>query len=257
MLWVEGALSCLERLSIQSFLQCGHPVHLYVYDDVIGVPAGTTVLDGRSILPADRLCRYGSAAGPGAGSLALFGNLFRYALLNRYGGIWSDTDVVCLRNLDAAVSAEYLFATEYRDRSRATLLANSCLFKVPAGSPFIAECNAIAHAAKPELVGWGELGPSLVSAMVDRHALERFLVPPWVFCPLGWWEVSRFIDDTPLELDEATLAVHCFNEMWRRSRLDKNASYGAQSPFETLKRHFDIGPHEMGTQYAPARRVDE
>ena len=50
-----------------SFMQCGHPVHLYVYGQVDGVPQGVTVLDGRAILPEERICRYGPAAGPGAG----------------------------------------------------------------------------------------------------------------------------------------------------------------------------------------------
>jgi hypothetical protein len=250
MLWVEGPLSPLERLAIRSFLQCGHPVHLYIYGDVIGIPAGVTVMDGRSVLPEDRICRYGPAAGPGAGSLALFANFFRYALLEQSGGIWSDTDVVCLRNLDAAMNGDYVFATEYRDRSRQILLANNCLFKVPAGSPFIAECNAIARTAKPDSVRWGELGPSLLTAMIRRHALERSLVPPHVFCPLGWWQVPRFVDDTPLDFDEATLTLHCFNEMWRRSKLDKNAAYGSRSPFETLKRRFGVDDRESGFGHA-------
>ena len=36
---------------------------------------------------------------PGAeiGILALFSNLFRYVLLERQGGIWSDCDMVCLK----------------------------------------------------------------------------------------------------------------------------------------------------------------
>ena len=80
MLWVEGPLSALERLSMASFIRCGHPVQLYVYGQVSAVPEGVTVLDGRSILPEERICRYGPAAGPGEGSLALFANLFRYAL---------------------------------------------------------------------------------------------------------------------------------------------------------------------------------
>ena len=57
MLWVEGPLSPLERLSMQSYLRCGHPVHLYVYRDVTGIPAGVTIVDGRSVLPEDRICR--------------------------------------------------------------------------------------------------------------------------------------------------------------------------------------------------------
>lgn len=235
MLWVEGPLSALERLSMASFVRCGHPVHLYVYGNVTGIPEGVTVLDGRSILPEDRICRYGPAAGPGAGSLALFANLFRYALLDRLGGVWSDCDMVCLKPLGDAIAADYVIATEYRDRRRQVALANNCLLKAPAGSSFIAECNATAMQADVEKAGWGELGPAMMTVLVRKHAIERFLAPPWRFSPLGWWEFSRLVDDVAMQWPDASLTLHCFNEMWRRARLDKYARYGAHSPFEVLK----------------------
>jgi hypothetical protein len=235
MLWVEGPLSALERLSMASFIRSGHPVHLYIYGQVYGVPEGVAVLDGRAILPEDRICSYGPAAGPGAGSLALFANLFRYALLNRLGGIWSDCDMVCLKPLGEAFAADYVIATEYRDSEKQVALANNCLLKVPAGSAFIAECNAIAMGADVEKSRWGELGPRMVTAMVGKYALERFLAPPWRFSPLGWWEFGRLVEDVAVQWPDAALTLHCFNEMWRRAALDKNARYGARSPFERLK----------------------
>ena len=246
MLWVEGPLSALERLSMASFMRCGHPVHLYVYGHVAAVPEGVTVLDGRSILPEERICRYGPAAGPGEGSLALFSNLFRYALLERHGGIWSDCDMVCLKPLEDVVAADYVIATEYGDRGRQVALANNCLLKVPAGSPFIAECNAIAMGADTGMSGWGELGPSMLTVMVRKHALEHLIAPPWRFSPLGWWEARCLVEDAILQWPDATLAVHCFNEMWRRAGLDKNARYGRHSPFELLKAQYLTGMENTG-----------
>ncbi|HEY2863171.1 MAG TPA: glycosyltransferase [Casimicrobiaceae bacterium] len=253
MLWVEGPLSALERLSMSSFLHCGHPVHLYVYGRVDNIPDGVTVLDGRSILPEERICRYGPVAGEGKGSLALFANLFRYALLQGKGGVWSDCDVVCLKPLDAVLAAEYVIATEYRDGARQILLANNCFLKAPAGSPFAAECSAIALGADPDKVGWGELGPSMVTTLVHKHGLERFLVPPWQLSPLGWWEYRRLLEEAPLPWTDSALVVHCFNEMWRRSALDKNARYGAHTPFELLKRRYLLDASEpAATLVAPS-----
>ena len=40
-LWVGPELSVMEQLSVSSFLRHGHQYHLYVYDDVKNVPAGT------------------------------------------------------------------------------------------------------------------------------------------------------------------------------------------------------------------------
>lgn len=233
-----------------SFMRCGHPVHLYIYGQVDSVPEGVSVLDGRSILPEDRICRYGPAAGPGEGSLALFANIFRYALLTRLGGIWSDCDMVCLKPLDDVIAADYVIATEYRDSGMQVALANNCLLKVPAGAPFIAECNAIAMSVDPARSGWGELGPSMLTVMVRKHALERVIAPPWRFSPLGWWEFRRLVENTALQWPEAALAVHCFNEMWRRAGLNKSARHGAHSPFELLKAQY------LGAAEGADTRVD-
>ena len=237
-----------------SFMRCGHPVHLYIYGHVDGVPEGVTVLDGRSILPEERICRYGPAAGSGEGSLALFANIFRYALLARLGGIWSDCDMVCLKPLDEVIAADYVIATEYRDRGMQVVLANNCLLKVPAGAPFIVDCNAIAMSADTENAGWGELGPSLLTVMVRKHALEHVLVPPWRFSPLGWWDYPRLVEDIVLQWPDATLAVHCFNEMWRRAGLNKSARYGARSPYELLKARYlcAAGDAEIQGEISPA-----
>ena len=54
-LWIGGRLSVMERLSIQSFLDHGYAFHLYAYQAVENVPAGTVVLPGDQILPADSI----------------------------------------------------------------------------------------------------------------------------------------------------------------------------------------------------------
>jgi hypothetical protein len=149
--------------------------------------------------------------------------------------------MVCLKPLDTTLAADYLIATEYRDATRQIALANNCLLKVPAQSPFIAECNAIATSVDLEKCGWGELGPKMITAMVGKHELQRFLAPPWAFSPLGWWEFRRLVENTPLRWPDVTLALHSFNEMWRRSGVDKHARYGAQSPFERLKARYLAG----------------
>ncbi len=236
---------------MSSFMQCGHPLHLYIYGHVDAVPEGVTVLDGRSILPEERICRYAPAAGPGAGSLALFANLFRYALLARHGGIWSDCDMICLKPLEELSAVDYVIATEYADPGRQVALANNCLIKAPAGSPFITECNAIAMSADPEKVRWGDLGPTLMTVMVRKHALEHLISPPWRFSPLGWWEFPRLVEDTELQWPDATLALHCFNEMWRRTGLSKSARYGAHSPFELLKAQYLTPAEDADTVSSP------
>ena len=95
-LWLGNRLGLIEQLSIRSFLAHGHPYHLYTYEDVADVPAGTEIMDGNEILPSSELYR---CRGRG---WAPFSDWFRWELLLRRGGYWMDLDMVCLRPLDFA-----------------------------------------------------------------------------------------------------------------------------------------------------------
>ena len=86
-LWHGGALSVFEELSLTSFVRCGHEVELYSYDDV-SVPHGVRLCDASEIMPLSEVYSY--PHGIATGSFAAFSNLFRFKLLHRKGGIWSD-----------------------------------------------------------------------------------------------------------------------------------------------------------------------
>ena len=95
-LWIGGRLSLLERLCIHSYLENGHPFHLYTYGAVEDVPSGATVLDAEDILPRSR-CAYRIED---MDRKAVFADWFRWELLFEKGGIWSDMDCVCLKPID-------------------------------------------------------------------------------------------------------------------------------------------------------------
>ena len=74
----------MEQLCIQSYLALDYPVHLYCYNPLEGVPAGTTICDGREILPAEEI--FSHRSGSEEGSPAAFADCFRYKLLLERGG---------------------------------------------------------------------------------------------------------------------------------------------------------------------------
>jgi hypothetical protein len=102
-LWIGNKLSVMEQLSISSFLQNGHSFHLYIYDDVEGIPNGTTIKDANKILPSSKIFKYKNHD-----SYAGFANLFRYKLLLERGSYWVDTDIICLKPFQD--KTEYVFA---------------------------------------------------------------------------------------------------------------------------------------------------
>jgi hypothetical protein len=104
-LWVGDRLSVMEQLCIRSFQKHGHRFVLYVYGDTAGIPPGTVVADGNSILPASRIFTYREHK-----TYAGFANIFRYKLLLEKGGWFVDADLVCLRPFD--FQDQYVFSSE-------------------------------------------------------------------------------------------------------------------------------------------------
>jgi hypothetical protein len=228
-LWIGPALSAVERLSILSFLANGHDYHLYVYDDVAGVPEGTTLRDAAEILPRSRIFYYSERE-----SVAGFSNFFRYKLLLERGGWWADLDVVCLQPF--RFESQYVFSTEV-NLDAAVLSAG--VIRCPPSSAFAEYAWRVCESKDVALLKWGETGPRLVAEAVAALHLHAYIRSPEVFCPISYmdWE-SILRHDPVLEFGVNTYAVHLWNEMWRLGGKGKDGPYPESCAFERLKRRW-------------------
>jgi hypothetical protein len=238
-LWIGRALSPLEQLSIRSFLDNGHEVHLYVYEQVEGVPRGTCIRNAERVLPRSAQFLYREHP-----SYAGFANFFRYRLLLEKGGWWVDLDTICLRPLDFA--ADYVFSSE--DVLEGGTKANLAATRVPAGSELMADLWRQCEAFDVSKLSWGECGPQLMAEVIRRHALEEFVQPPKAFSPLPWWQWRDALDpDAAYKPPEEAYAIHLWNEMWRRGEIDKRVAAPAGSLYEWLQHRFPAG-RELATR---------
>ena len=171
-LWIGSSLPPIQRLSIRSFLEHGHDYHLYAYEEIAGLPKGTTVCDASTLLPRESIFCYQD--GVGKGSYSAFSNLFRYKLIFEKGGWWVDTDVVCLRPFD--FDDEFVFATECE--ADGTTSAASCVFKSPAGSEYLGYCLQVCDAKDKADLIWGEIGPRLLDDAIKRFDLWAIVCRP-------------------------------------------------------------------------------
>ena len=225
-LWVGPALSTMEQLSIRSFLANGHEYHLYIYDDVANIPAGTVLKDGNEILPASTIFQYRDHK-----SYSAFSNFFRYKLLLERGGWWCDTDVVCLKPFDFI--DEYVFSSESGPGGN---VVASGVIKATRGSEAMAYAWQICQQKDRAMLRWGEIGPRLVAEAVKQFSLDRFVHSTETFCPVSYTDWHSVLDGASVpDFGESTYAVHLWNEMWRRAGADKNATYQPGCLFERLK----------------------
>jgi hypothetical protein len=230
-LWIGPRLTTMERLSIESFLRHGHEFHLYTYGDVEGVPAGAVVRDGREILPAERIFVYRDSP-----SVSGFSNFFRYKLLYERGGWWVDADMVCLRPF--AFEGAHVFASEV---SKGVTCVSSGAIRAPRGSEPLGWAWEVCQSKDPASLRWGETGPALVGEAVERFSLQDSVQPPSMFCPIPYTDWHRLLDADAPELSEESVAVHLWNEMWRREGCDKDATYDPRCLYERLKTEMRSG----------------
>jgi mannosyltransferase OCH1-like enzyme len=220
----------MEQLSISSFLKNGHEYHLYTYDEVKHIPAGTIVKDGNEILPASSIFQYKHQP-----TYAGFANFFRYKLLLEHGGWWTDTDLVCLKPFD--FSEEQVFATEI---CRGEEVVTSGIIKAPKGSPAMAYAWEVCQSKNPEELVWGETGPRLMGETVRKFSLEDFLKPSHVFCPIGFADWQQVLEPKFRVDLEGAYAIHLWNERWRATGQDKDAEYPERCLYERLKRQYSL-----------------
>jgi hypothetical protein len=240
MLWIGPRLSTLERLSMASFVANGHEVHLYTYGDVEGIPDGVAHRYAGDVLPPSSV--FSDPAGFGAGSFTGFSDFFRYKLLFDRGGMWCDTDVVCLRPFDF-IDEDFVIARERIHPDEATPEAperlNACVLKAPAESAVLAECVQICAAVDKNSLDWADIGANLVTRVFADHGLFGTALPAQAICPFDSWDAPS-LTSAPLPDDPAGYAVHFWNEMWRRYGADKDGSYAEESVYEVLKRRYGL-----------------
>jgi len=232
-LWVGNKLSTMERLSLSSFVQNNHSVHLYAYDEIENVPDGVVIKDGNEILPEDMIFEYKHHK-----SFSGFSNYFRYKLITEKGGWWIDTDIVCLKPFD--LEDPFVFCSEeVLPLNQGNMHIGSCVIKGPPGNVLTKNAFEICMNKDPEDLVWGEIGPRLVKEMVEKYNLHNFVKEPMWFCPVPgcmWYVVLEASVD--IRFREEARAIHLWNEMWRRNGADKDADYDPGCYYEKLKKRY-------------------
>tara|TARA_R110002124_G_scaffold9547_15_gene49007 strand:+ start:22175 stop:22981 length:807 start_codon:yes stop_codon:yes gene_type:complete len=234
----HGPMSWLEALSIASFRRHGHPVEVYSFDPVEGLPADATARDAAAVLPRDKLVFY-----KGKGTPGVFSDYFRMAVLARGLGVYADLDVYCVRPIEGP--PDYLMAYE-RPGS-----INGAVLHIPPDAPLLADLLSIftdtdrplfephlplfrrlevaarrllGEKIAPEDMQYGATGPMALTHYMRQRGLEHLVRPSTVLYPIAYEGIPALMQagssiDAAITPD--TLAVHLWrSQLTRRGRAD-------------------------------------
>ena len=228
--WIGPALGPMARACLASFVRAGHPVTLHGYQRPHDLPPGVAFADAARLVPPERIIRHRET-----GSYALFANVFRYRLLQRYDCLYVDCDVYCLKPVERAA---YLLGWED------DVHINGAVLRLPKDSALLRALNAVADDPTPippwlpeelqaELrenarqgrptsvqdMPWGVLGPRAITWLAKDCGVDGEALPAEAFYPLHYTQVHRLLDpELTIEdlVTPRTQCLHLYNEMLHR-----------------------------------------
>ena len=224
MLWVFGGLSRLEELCISSFVRKGYKVSLWTYATIFkNAPAGCTVRNAREVLAEEHLFLNQR------GSFAGFSDLFRYAVLRRFGGLYSDVDVIAVKHAKFMPSHAF-FVTENSEDGGSIINGNVIHAPSPSAGDIIDQAYSYALDFPKEKVQWGEIGPQLLTAFSKKYPQHGYaIMEPDFSNPVSWWLCPQRLLEDDVTLPDSCHFLHLYNEMWRQAGIDKNAALPERS----------------------------
>jgi len=200
-LHIGGPLRLWERCCLQSFVDFGHDAVVFGYER-FDVPAGVRWEPAQDVVTDVDRERF-FAARPGA--ISRFSDLFRYVLLDRHGGWWVDTDVLC----QTGSPPEDNIVLGWEDEN----LICGAVMRIAGGHPLLS--SAINYCW--EHAGEGDrshLGPALLTKLVPKFGLLERVSPPPKFFPIHWSAAYEAADPRTGSLVEAVAGDSPFVHLW-------------------------------------------
>lgn len=228
MFWAYGDFTRLERICASSFIKSDFNLTIWTYGNGAFV-SGANVRDARDIIPEESLFLNKK------GSYASFADLFRYTLLSRVGGLYADTDVVCLKNASALPPHQFI-VTE-RTQNGELIVNNNVLYNPsPRDGNLIDLAKQYAIKFPKDNIEWAELGPILLTSLVNSNAMHGFnIYSPEFANNFDHWRCPFILLDSNFDkIPEGAFFIHLYNETWRANNINKDVVYQSSSLYEQL-----------------------
>ncbi len=231
-LWVGNKLSALELLTLYSYTHHGHLFYLWTYDELENeLPKGVFIKDANEIIPSKKIFyrKYDDpSCGVGKGSIGSpFSDLFRYLLLYKYGGWWTDMDITLLQPIK--ITEPYFF------RSHDKLLAIGNILKVPKGTELMRNtAEQVMNVCDENTIDW------LLPNKILCNNIKSLQLTNYIKNNISnndiWHETEQMVKER-FTIPSNWIFIHWMNEEWRKRKIDKNVFYKNSLLSDLLKQY--------------------
>ena len=220
-----GSLTDYEAASINSFVKNKFLVNLWTYNNKSfpKVSNEVQIKDATEILSSELLNKLNQNYQ--RANFSSFSNLFRYKLIEKYGGWWFDTDCYCQKNVEEfemlLSGRDYILGLERKDYvGSAVMYFNNLdlLNKIQNEAYDLIKKNNFK-------LKWGEIGPDLITDIVISNGLIENMLDPNYFFPISPNQIQKLFDpknqNNNKKLIEDSFICHTWNEMFRKYNINK------------------------------------
>jgi hypothetical protein len=145
-------------------------------------------------------------------------------MLARTDLCWVDADIVALR--PQAIAGSWVWGRQPEAKGKA--LVNNAVLRLPQDSPVLADMLDHARAAEGREIGWGAIGPYLLTEVAEAHGVDASASAPDRFFAVAPDDFWRLFDPASREIvAEATRGselLHLWSELLRRTGYDFDAA---------------------------------
>lgn len=223
--WHGQPLSLYETYCIKSFVKHNWIVNLWTFDSNINAPYNVNICDANIFYQINDIQTFTQRGKQGC--IAAFSDAFRYKVLQKYQGWWFDTDCICLKD-----QSEFNTLKENKnivagyENGRGDINGAVLTFVNSTLSDIALNMMETKLAEKNRSIGWGEIGPKLITKLVLENKLVSDILSTEYFYPLHCKHAIDVINKDKTESIESITAnsyvYHCWNEMLTRGGVNKN-----------------------------------
>ncbi|MFM9847516.1 MAG: hypothetical protein ACKVP3_10185 [Hyphomicrobiaceae bacterium] len=231
----HGPIGWMEHMCIRSMLDTDHRLTVYMYEPQPIAP-GVIVRDAGEILPRDSRAWEVLAV-----DCAQFADVFRYEMLAKGVGIWTDLDFYFLKNLGDQPESIYCWEKPGR--------INNAILRLPARSAELSDLLAFVH-RRPLWGPWwrpkhkvrqavsialgrpmslaqlpkAQFGPKALTYYLGQHGKQHLAQPSAVFYPVAPQDHADLLGSDPAcresveqRITDKTIAVHLWANGMRKA----------------------------------------
>tara|TARA_Y100001937_G_scaffold126171_1_gene194777 strand:+ start:147 stop:758 length:612 start_codon:yes stop_codon:yes gene_type:complete len=150
--------------------------------------------------------------GHSKGTPVAFSNLFRAELLFQQGGLYVDLDMLCLKPYE--FNKRFVFS-EQVDSGWDYHVATSIIYSKNSGEQIFKD-----WASRIRKIGenssHGDLGPNLLTPLVEQYGHKDYVLPKEYFCPIDWQSYEDIFT-----YDGDAYGLHLYNSIWSKEDYER------------------------------------